>query len=84
MAALAGRQYGVVSRRQLRELGFGEGAIKRRPRLGTAPPAPSGRVYALGHRTLRAHGAWMAAVLACGAGACSAIETAAPCGSSCR
>jgi very-short-patch-repair endonuclease len=62
LAALAGRQYGVVSRAQLTELGIGRGAIGRRLEAGRLHPIHRG-VYAVGHRALRREGAWMAAVL---------------------
>ena len=62
LAALAGRQHGVVSRAQLAELGIGRGAIARRLEAGRLHPLHRG-VYAVGHRALTREGAWMAAVL---------------------
>jgi len=66
--ALAERQHGIVSRRQLLELGVGLGAIQRRREGGILVPAFPG-VFALGHRRLDRKGRWMAAVLVCGPGA---------------
>ena len=64
VAALARRQYGVVSRRQLRDLGLCDGAS---PSGGRGPAASRCTTACTrsGH-TCSAHGAWMAAVLACG------------------
>ena len=67
LADLATRQHGVVSRRQLYELGCSRGSITRRVekrRLLRVNRA----VYAVGHTRLTAKGGWMAAVLACGEG----------------
>lgn len=68
IGALAGRQHGVVARRQLRELGFGDSTIDSRLRRGALLALHRG-VYAVGHRKLTIQGRWMAAVLACGPGA---------------
>ena len=68
IAAVAGRQYGVVTRRQLRGLGVGETGIEERLRTGRLHRIHRG-VYAVGHRALPAKAQWMAAVLACGDGA---------------
>jgi very-short-patch-repair endonuclease len=65
LAALASRQYGVVSRAQLVQLGFGRQAILRRlesDRLRRLHPG----VYAVGHWALTSHSRDLAAVLACG------------------
>jgi len=62
---LASRQYGVVSRAQLRELGFGRQAIARRlaaRRLRLLYPS----VYAVGHWALTPESRDLAAVFACG------------------
>jgi very-short-patch-repair endonuclease len=68
LAAVAGRQYGVVTRAQLRIAGVGETGI--RERVGTNRLFRLHRgVFAVGHRELRREGHWMAAVLACGPGA---------------
>lgn len=65
LARLAGRQAGVVSRRQLRELGYSEAAIGRAVSAARLHRVHRG-VYAVGHRLLSAHGRCHAAVLACG------------------
>jgi hypothetical protein len=65
IAALAERQYGLVSHAQLLALGVGTGAIKHRTAVGRLRPLRRG-VYAVGHRALRSEAPWMAAVLACG------------------
>jgi very-short-patch-repair endonuclease len=65
IAALAGRQHGVVSLRQLRELGFGDTGIEGRLRRGTLLSLHRG-VYAAGHRPVTIEARWMAGVLACG------------------
>jgi very-short-patch-repair endonuclease len=63
IAVLAGRQYGVVGRRQLIALGVGEDAIERRVRAGRLHLLHRG-VYAVGHTVLKIEGRWMAATLA--------------------
>jgi len=65
IAALAARQYGVVSHTQLVGLGVGAGAVKHRVRLGRLQALHRG-VYAVGHVALRHEAWWMAAVLAAG------------------
>lgn len=65
---LAERQHGVVTRRQMLALGVGPDVMKRRVRSGVLRPVHRG-VYAVGHAALGAEARWMAAVLACGAGA---------------
>jgi hypothetical protein len=65
IARLADRQHGVVSREQLRSLGFGRTGIEGRVRRGALLVLHRG-VYAVGHRRLTPEGRWMAAVLACG------------------
>jgi very-short-patch-repair endonuclease len=65
IAALAGRQGGVVGARQLLDLGLDRSAIARRVRRGWLHPIHRG-VYAVGHPTLGATGRWHAAVLVCG------------------
>lgn len=64
---MAGRQYGVVARRQLVRIGFGNDAIARRIGCGRLHRLHSG-VYAVGHRALPCEAEWMAAVLAGGEG----------------
>jgi very-short-patch-repair endonuclease len=68
VAEVAARQHGVISMRQLEEVGLS--------RRGAAGRVRSGRfhrihraVYAVGHGGLSLHGRFMAAVLACGEGA---------------
>jgi predicted transcriptional regulator of viral defense system len=68
LAALAQRQYGVVTTAQLRSLGFSGAGVSRRLQGGRLHGVHRG-VYALGRPDLPAHGRWMAAVLACGIGA---------------
>ena len=62
---LAGRQHGVVTRRDLEHLGFSPMAIEHRVATGRLHLISRG-VYAVGRRELTPHGRWMAAVLACG------------------
>jgi len=65
VAALAARQHGVVTRRQLHALGLDDSAIRRRK--GTARLHQVYRnVYAVGHTDLTAHGRYLSAVLAYG------------------
>src|SRR3954469_5651686 len=66
--ALTRRQHGVVSRWQLRRLGFTRHAIAHRLANGRLHEVLPG-VYAVGRPTLSRYGRWMAAVLACGDGA---------------
>jgi very-short-patch-repair endonuclease len=68
IAKVAGRQHGVVSRDQLRELGLGKDSIDRRLSAGRLIPLHRG-VYAVGHRNRSWESIWMAAVLAGGEGA---------------
>ena len=65
LAALAGRQWGVVSLGQLRALGLSQDAVERRARLGRLRRVHRG-VYAVGGAVLPREGRWLAAVLACG------------------
>ena len=65
LADLAGRQYGVVGRRQLLEAGWSDGAIKKHVYGGRLHPLYAG-VYRVGHRLIQREGRWMAAVLASG------------------
>jgi predicted transcriptional regulator of viral defense system len=66
--ALAGRQHGIVARRQLLELGFSAEAIEHRIAKGRLHPVRRG-VYAVGWPEMTRKRRWMAAVLACGEGA---------------
>jgi len=76
MAALAEEQHGVVSRGQLRALGFSAEAIDVRREAGRLHPLHRG-VYAVGHRVLSREARWMAAVLAGGRGAVLSHRSAA-------
>jgi hypothetical protein len=76
IAALAERQYGVVGREQLLELGLEVGAIGRRLRAGRLYQLHRG-VYAVGHRVLSREAHWLAGVLACGPGAVLSHRSAA-------
>ncbi|HXE44759.1 MAG TPA: type IV toxin-antitoxin system AbiEi family antitoxin domain-containing protein [Conexibacter sp.] len=76
MAALAGAQHGVVTRRQLRDLGLTSSMVEVRIETGLLIRLHRG-VYAVGHRQLRAQGHWLAAVLACGPGAALSHREAA-------
>jgi Transcriptional regulator, AbiEi antitoxin/Protein of unknown function (DUF559) len=63
--ALAGKQHGLVTRRDLLELGFSADAIRHRIAKGRLHPIMRG-VYAVGWPRLTRERRWMAAVLACG------------------
>jgi hypothetical protein len=65
---IARRQHDVVSRHQLRELGFTHSAIAHREREGRLWRIYRD-VFAVGRAQLTRKGEWMAAVLACGDGA---------------
>jgi predicted transcriptional regulator of viral defense system len=66
--ALAGKQHGIVTRRDLLSLGYSPQAIKHRIAKGRLHPVAQG-VYAVGWPKLTRERRWMAAVLACGRGA---------------
>lgn len=76
LAALARRQYGVVTRAHLRALGIGDTGIRERIRTGRLHRLHRG-VYSVGHTALRSEAYWMAAVLACGDGAVLSHASAA-------
>jgi very-short-patch-repair endonuclease len=76
IAGLAGMQHGVVTRRQLEAIGVGRGAIGARVRAGRLHRLHRG-VYAVGHHSPSDHQRYMAAVLACGAGAALSHQSAA-------
>jgi len=65
---LAARQHGVISHKQLRELGYSAQSIKYRITRGRLHCLFRG-VYAVGRPELTQHGWWIAAALACGEGA---------------
>jgi very-short-patch-repair endonuclease len=73
---IAERQHGVVSIRQLRAAGLGDEAVRVRVSAGRLYRLHRG-VYAVGHRPVSRRGFWMAAVLACGAGALLSHRSAA-------
>jgi len=68
LAELAKRQWGVVTRAQLVELGMSTRGISDWVRSGRLHRLYRG-IYAVGHDRLRREGRWLAAVLACGPGA---------------
>jgi hypothetical protein len=70
------RQHGVVSRRQLLELGFDRGGIERRLDAGRLHRLYRG-VYAVGHTVLNRHGRYLAATMACGRDAVLSHRSAA-------
>jgi predicted transcriptional regulator of viral defense system len=76
LATLAGRQYGVVGRWQLVELGFGDEAIRVALASGRLHPIHR-EAYAVGHRIVVKRGKWLAAALAMGPGAFLSHESAA-------
>jgi len=76
IAALAGTQHGVVSRRQLGQIGLHVSAIERRLAAGRLHAVHRG-VYAVGHRMLSREGHLLAAVLACGARSVASHRAAA-------
>lgn len=67
VAALAGRQHGVITRDQLRELGLRERAIDERIGSGYLQPLFPG-TFAVGHRAISRKAQMLGAVLACGEG----------------
>jgi very-short-patch-repair endonuclease len=73
---LVRRQHGVISRQQLRELGFSEDAIAHRIATKRLHGVKRG-VYVVGRPDLTQHGRWVAAVLACGEGAVLSHSSAA-------
>lgn len=76
LAELAKAQHGVVAIWQLYLLGLTRRAVQRRVERGRLHRVYRG-VYAVGHAKLTERGHWMAAVLACGAGALLSHRSAA-------
>ena len=76
LAALVAHQHGVVSRKQLRELGHSDSGIDWWVRTRRLHRMHRG-VYAVGHTAVTPEGRWMAAVLACGPGAVLSHRSAA-------
>jgi Transcriptional regulator, AbiEi antitoxin/Protein of unknown function (DUF559) len=64
VAAIAARQHGVATARQLRDAGLSEREVLERARKGRLFRLHQG-VYAVGHPGVSQEGRWMAAVLAC-------------------
>lgn len=77
IADLAGRQHGVVARRQLTRLGLDRSAIRRRVAAGTLHRLHDGWVYSLAPGPLSKGGRYLAAVMACGAEAVLSCRSAA-------
>jgi very-short-patch-repair endonuclease len=78
IARIARVQHGIVTTRQLVEVGLTSAAISKRVRKGRLFRLHQG-IYALGHDGLDKEARWMAAVLACGTGAvlshgCAAVH----------
>jgi very-short-patch-repair endonuclease len=73
---LAGRQHGIVARRQLLALGFNARAIEHRVARGRLHLVARG-VYAVGWPHLTQKRRWMAAVVICGEGAALSHRSAA-------
>jgi very-short-patch-repair endonuclease len=65
IAEIAGRQHGVISRKQLMELGLGKDSIQHRLSSGRLLRLHRS-VYGVGHRNRSRETVWMAAVLAGG------------------
>lgn len=76
LADLATTRHRVVADWELRELGFGRGAIRQRLSAGRLHLIHRG-VYAVGHRDIGRNGFLAAAVLACGPGAVLSHRTGA-------
>jgi very-short-patch-repair endonuclease len=76
IARIAARQHGVISYVQLLWAGLSPSGISRRVQAGRLHRIHRG-VYAVGHRRVTVEGRWMAAVLACGAGAALSQRSAA-------
>jgi very-short-patch-repair endonuclease len=65
MQALAGRQHGIVKRKQVRDAGLSREGVRRRVKAGWLVPLQDG-VYAVGHMALTDKSHLVAAVYACG------------------
>src|ERR1700712_1223549 len=76
VAAIAGRQHGLVTRAQLRKAGLSDTGVARELQRGRVHRIYRG-VYAVGHTGLSREGRWMAAVLACGGDAVLSHRSAA-------
>lgn len=78
MLALARRQHGVLSRRQLERLAIPAARIDQRVKESRLVPIFTG-VYALGHDIISHRGWWQAALLSGGTGAVLSHTSAAAC-----
>jgi hypothetical protein len=76
VARIAGRQHGVVTVAQLREVGIDKFGVNKRVQAGRLHRLHRG-VYAVGHRSLSWRGRWLAATLAVGEGAVLSHASAA-------
>jgi very-short-patch-repair endonuclease len=76
VAAIAGRQHGIVAYSQLLGAGLTPAAIHRRAAAGRLHSVYRG-IYAVGHAALSSEGRWFAAVAACGEGAVLSHRSAA-------
>jgi hypothetical protein len=76
VASIAARQHGVISSPQLHACGLDASGVQRRVKAGRLHRVHRG-VYAVGHPNISNEGRWMAAVLACGAGAALSHRSAA-------
>jgi very-short-patch-repair endonuclease len=76
LADLADRQRGVVSSRQLNDLGYSDAAIHRDAEAGRLHRLHKG-IYAVGHTAVAQHGEALAALLAVGDGGLLSHRTAA-------
>ena len=72
VARIAGRQHGVVTRAQLLAAGLTHAMIVARLGTGRLIAVHRG-VYRVGHTAPSVHADYLAAVLACGTGACAAV-----------
>ena len=76
VAEIAARQHGLITISQLHDSGLGKGAVEHAVRTRRLHRLHQG-VFAVGHRALSREGRWLAAVLACGAGALLSHRSAA-------
>jgi very-short-patch-repair endonuclease len=73
---LAAKQHGILTRRNLLDLGFSHDAIRHRVAVGRLHPVARG-IYAVGWPQLNRERRWMVAVLACGESAALSHHSAA-------
>jgi very-short-patch-repair endonuclease len=76
VGAIASRQQGLVTREQLRDLGFSDNAVSKALDRGWLHPVFHG-VHSVGHRHLTSSARLLAATLACGSGSVVSHGTAA-------